>query len=318
MKRNICAMILERQSMKQSKSKIISVLCILGAGILWGTMGIFVRHLAVYGFRPLQIACLRIVAAGILFFLYLYIVDKEKLKIKKKDLPLFIGMGWGSILFFTICYFMTIQTTSLAVAAILLYTSPIFVMLLSAVFLKEKITGKKLTALVLAFLGCILMTETAEGAGITKLGFLIGLCSGLGYGLYSIFGSVLLKKYHPYTVSSYAFIFAGMGALVICDAKDITNKIAASGKGAFVLCFILLTAVVTAVVPFLLYTVGLANVEAGKAAIMAMIEPLMAAIVGIAVFGETLTIGALLGMICVFLAILILNLSHSSKEEKQS
>ena len=98
----------------------ISVLCILLAGILWGTMGIFVRHLSLYGFSSLQIACLRIMAAGILFFLYLLAADKSRLKIQRKDLPLFLGMGWGSILFFTICYFTTIQTTSLAIAAILL------------------------------------------------------------------------------------------------------------------------------------------------------------------------------------------------------
>lgn len=294
----------------------ISVLCILLAGILWGTMGIFVRHLSLYGFSSLQIACLRIMAAGILFFLYLLAADKSRLKIQRKDLPLFLGMGWGSILFFTICYFTTIQTTSLAIAAILLYTSPIFVVLLSAVFLKEKITGKKILALCIAFLGCVFVAGIGETSDIAGIGFFIGLCSGLGYGLYSIFGSVLLKKYHPYTVSAYAFIFAGIGALFLCNIKDAAEKTINSEKPLFVLGFILLTAAVTAVAPFLLYTVGLLKVEASKAAIMAMIEPLVAAVTGIVVFHEKLTKQSIIGIVCIFGAILILNMRNGYTERE--
>lgn len=297
-----------------------SVFCILAAGVLWGTMGIFVRYLSAYGFSSLQIACLRIMAAGILFFFYLLATDKKKLWIQKKDLPLFLGMGWGSILFFTICYFTTIQTASLAIAAILLYTSPVFVVLLSAVFLKEKITGRKAFALALAFFGCVLVAGIGETAHITGGGFFIGLCSGLGYGLYSIFGSVLLKKYHPYTVSAYAFIFAGIGAFFLCNVKDAAEKTMAAENAFFVAGFVLLTAVVTAVAPFLLYTVGLQRVEAGKAAIMAMVEPLMAAVVGILAFGETLSAQSLLGIFCIFGAVLVLNMKQNNpaarKEKK--
>lgn len=288
----------------------ISVFCILLAGILWGTMGIFVRYLSAYGFSPLQIACLRIMAAGILFFLYLLVSDKRKLKIKKKDLPLFLGMGWGSILFFTICYFTTIQAASLAIAAILLYTSPVFVVLLSALFLKEKITGKKILALCIAFLGCVLVAGIGETSYLTGMGFLIGLCSGLGYGLYSIFGSVLLKKYHPYTVSAYAFIFAGTGALLLCNINDAAEKTVNSGRPFLVFGFILFMAAVTAVAPFLLYTVGLLKVEAGKAAIMAMIEPLVAAVIGITVFHEKLTGQSVAGIACILGAILFLNIRN--------
>lgn len=295
----------------------ISIFCILLAGVLWGTMGIFVRYLGTYGFDPLQIACLRIMAAGVIFFLYLLISDYKKLKVQKKDIPLFLGIGWGSILFFTICYFTTIQNTSLAIAAILLYTSPVFVVLLSAVFLKEKITGQKLLAMVIAFIGCILVAGIGGTANITGSGFAIGLCSGLGYGLYSIFGSVLLKKYHPYTVSAYAFIFAGTGALFLCNLKDTAEKTADSGNVFFVIVFVLLTAVVTAVAPFLLYTVGLSKVEAGKAAIMAMIEPLVACMTGIVLFDEALTPQAVSGIICIFLAIVLLNVKFDSRRKER-
>jgi len=186
-------------------------------------------------------------------------------------------------------------------------------MILSAVFLKEKITGRKVVALLIAFLGCILVSGIGGTSELSVKGFLIGLCAGLGYGLYSIFGSILLKKYHPYTVSAYAFIFAGAGAVFLCDLPDVTRTISASGSLLGILGFILLTGVVTAFAPFLLYTLGLQKVEAGKAAIMAMVEPLVAAVLGIVIFKESLTVQAIIGIVCILAAIMILNRKISKK-----
>jgi len=78
---------------KESVMEVFSIGCILIAGILWGTMGIFVRYLADFGFSSLQIACMRILITGILFFLFLFFTDREKLKIQRRDVHVFLGMG---------------------------------------------------------------------------------------------------------------------------------------------------------------------------------------------------------------------------------
>lgn len=72
-------------------------------------------------------------------------------------------MGLVSILLFTLCYFRSQQVSSLAVAAILLYTAPTFVVILSAILWKDKITKRKLLALVLAFLGCCFVAGILNG-----------------------------------------------------------------------------------------------------------------------------------------------------------
>ena len=195
--------------MDKSKSITGNILIIV-AGLFWGSMGIFVRHLNDLGFTSIQVACLRLTMAGILFAIILLIKDPRGFKIKVQDIPLFLALGLVSILFFTCCYFTAIRLMTMSTAAILLYTSPIWVMVLAIIFLKEKITVQKIIALVLAFAGCVLVS--GFGGKVTLFGILVGLGSGLGYGLYSIFGTFALKKYSTFTVTCYTFLIAGFGS----------------------------------------------------------------------------------------------------------
>lgn len=189
--------------MTKGKQKIGPLLIIL-AGCFWGSMGIFVRKLASYGFSSVQIVSIRVTLAALIFSGLLLVRDRAGFKISLRDLPLFLGLGFGSILFFTVCYFTAITLMSLSVAAILLYTSPIWIMLMSVLFFREKLNRRKILALALAFAGCILVSGVS-GNGVSLTGLLVGLGSGIGYGLYSILGTVALRKYSPYTVTTYTF-----------------------------------------------------------------------------------------------------------------
>ncbi len=289
-----------------SDSKNTGSLPVILAGIFWGSMGIFVRKLTECGFSSIQISSIRLTLAAVCFCLILLLRNPGGFCIRLKDLPLFLGLGLCSILFFTVCYFTAITMMSLSTAAILLYTSPIWVMLMSALFFREKIDGKKLLALVLAFGGCVLVSGVS-GGGLTKTGLLIGLGSGIGYGLYSILGTLALRRYSPYTVTAYTFLIAAAGSWFIAHPADIFSRLAAAPSSAGLALFCLLTAVVTAVVPFLLYTLGLRSTEAGKAAVLATVEPLVATLFGITVFSEPLTLSAGLGMLLILSAIILLN-----------
>ena len=73
-----------------------------------------------------------------------------------------------------------------------------------------------------------------------------------------------------------------------------------------------MTAVVTAVIPFLAYTLGLENIEAGKARILATIEPLVATLIGVIVFREPITILSGLGILLILAAVIVLNIKNTS------
>ena len=290
---------------------------IIVAACFWGSMGIFVRKLVTYGFSSIQIVSIRLTLAAVVFSLILLIKDRSGFKIELKDIPLFLGLGFGSILFFTICYFTAINMMSLSTAAILLYTSPIWIMLMSLFVFKEKMTGRKVIALILAFGGCVLVSGIS-GDGLTLIGFLIGLGSGLGYGLYSILGTIALKKYSPYTVTTYTFIIAAVGSWFISKPGEMYSIFSAASDLPFLTVFCIITAVVTAVIPFLAYTLGLRSVEASRAGILATIEPLVATLFGVIVFSEKLTIFSGLGIVLILSAVIVLNLKVKNKEENRS
>ena len=281
-------------------------LLILLAGCFWGSMGIFVRKLSTFGFSPIQIVSIRLTIAALVFALLLFIKDRSGFRIALRDLPLFLGLGFGSILFFTVCYFSAITIMPLSTAAILLYTSPIWIMLMSVLFFHERLNRTKLIALALAFAGCVLVSGIS-GEGLTLTGLLLGLGSGIGYGLYSILGTITLRKYSPYTVTTYTFLFAAAGSWLVCSPAEMVSKFAAAASLTGLMLFCGLTGLVTAVIPFLAYTLGLRTVEASKAGILATIEPLVATLVGIVVFSESLTLLSGLGIGLILAAVILLN-----------
>ena len=281
-------------------------LLIIIAACFWGSMGIFVRGLGEYGFSPIQIVAIRITLAALMFCGLLFVKDRSGFKIRLRDIPLFLGLGFGSILFFTVCYFSAITMMPLSTAAILLYTSPIWIVLMSAVFFREKMNAKKLVALALAFGGCVLVSGIS-GEGISLKGLLFGLGSGIGYGLYSILGTVALRRYSPYTVTTYTFILAAAGSWLICCPTDMLSKFSAASDLPRLVFFCILTALVTAVIPFFSYTLGLRTVEASKAGIIATLEPMVATVIGFTCFSEALMLSSGMGIVLILAAVVLLN-----------
>lgn len=284
--------------------KKFSSLLIIAAGTLWGMMGIFVNEMGRLGFSSIQTACLRVTVAAAAMIITILISGRQRMKVHIKDLFLFIILGCVCIFGMSLLYFYTIVNTSLSTAAILLYTSPIWVIIISAIFFREKITWQKLTALVLAFSGCVMVSRFGGVHGIRPVFFITGLASGLAYGLYSIFGTMALRKYHPYTVTAYAFIFAAVSAWIISSPHEIISNIAAYQNKPYLFLMITATGIVTAYAPFMLYTLGLKNTPPGKAAIIACVEPLVATVIGFFMYNQ---IPSVTGILLIVLAILIVN-----------
>ena len=124
------------------------------SGILWGLMGFFRRRLGDMGLDTPGVIFIRCGIAALLFALTIALTEPPSIKIRLRDIWLFIGSGVCSLLFFTLCYFQAMTLMSLSAAAILLYTAPCFVIVMSALLFKEWMDGKKLSAMALAFVGC--------------------------------------------------------------------------------------------------------------------------------------------------------------------
>jgi len=287
-----------------------AALCVIAAASLWGLIGIFTRSLADAGLSPLQITEVRCSVTAACIFVILALFDRKLLRISPRDIWMFLGTGILSIVLFNMLYFTATTMVTLSMAAVLLYTAPCFVMVMSALFFKEKLTRKKLLALVAAFLGCVLTAGVLGGLGnIDVLGVAVGVGSGFGYALYSIFGKVALKKYHPFTITFYTFLVAAAFLVPFSDIPEIATA-AASGSAYMML----LLGVLITLVPYFLYTYGLNRMDAGKAAVIAFVEPMVATVVGFVLFGEELGIPELVGIVLILLSVVLLN-SGSDKTE---
>jgi len=288
--------------------KNTAALSVLGAGTLWGLIGLFVHILAGKGFAPLQIVTLRVTAALILTTLIIWCKDRSLLQVRPKDWWMFFGNGVLGLVFFNWCYFNAIAGGSLAVAALLLYTAPVFVMLMSTALFHEKLTREKIFALLITFIGCGCITGAFSGAlNISRQTFLYGLASGFGYALYSIFGKPATQKYSPLTVSLWCFIFAAGFTLPFSGLTASTGLF----RDTAVWGGILGIGLISCVLPNVLYMCGLQKLEAGHAAILATIEPVVAAIVSFLFLGETFTLQKLLGIVLILSAVPVLN--HNKK-----
>lgn len=283
------------------------------AGFCWGIIGVFSKKLAALGLNPVQITEARCLITAVSLVIFILITDRNRLKISLKDLWIFIGTGIFSIAFFNICYFNAIEFSDLSSAAILLYTAPFFVLLLSAVIFKEKLTLIKTSALIIAFIGCALSVGIIGNSGkITAEGLIYGILSGIGYGLYSIFGRVALKKYHTLTVTAYTFIIAAIGLLPFCKTEEIASKAAETPD---ILLFALLLGIISTLIPFLCYTKGLSMMDAGTASIIAYLEPLTATACGMVIFKEEITVIKLTGIALILISIIILNFPRKVKRK---
>ena len=286
------------------RKQLLAIACILAAGTLWGCLGLFNRGLSALGIAPTTIVLLRNFGACAILAVFFLCRDRSIFRIRLRHLPIFLCSGLISILCFTICYFYSQQVSSLAVAAILLYTAPAFVVVFSALIWKDKITKRKLAALIIAFLGCCFVAGILNGSlAVSRLGLIVGIGSGLFYSSYTIFGRFALKHYQPFTVTFYTFLIAGIGSLFLVDYGDVVRTVHDGHAVLLALGLMLLGTVF----PYILYTKGLSDLgDSGKASILASIEPVVAAIVGIIAFGEPMTVGVALGLLCILTSVYIL------------
>ena len=287
---------------QQKNNFLVAYACILGAAFLWGIIGIWNRKLRGVGVSPTSIVVIRNIGSMLMLSAIFAVKDRSMFRVKREHLKYFFGTGVISVVLFTLCYFSCQKVCSLAVASILLYTAPSFVVILSAILWKEPVTKKKVAALVLTLVGCALVCGVFAGElAVTVTGILFGLGAGFFYALYSIFSRYALRHYSAIQCTLWMFIFAGMASVFLIRPTELSVLLNfEEGLTALILV------VLSTGTPFLLYTTGLSYVESGKASIIASFEPVVAALAGVLVFGEPMGVSMIVGILCILAGVCIL------------
>lgn len=293
---------------QQTSSSLLGSLLVVFAAALWGCTGLFVGRVTAAGLTSMELVVLRGLITAVVLTPVMLAIDPALFRVRMKSAWCFLGSGLCGMLFFNYCYYSNIQETSPAVAVVLLFTSPVFVTLLARILFLEKITWNKVLAVLLILVGCALVTGLmGQSDTITRRGLILGLCSGFGYALYTVFSRCGLNRgYSPVTVTFYTFLLSALGGLFLVDHRHLMDVVTTAGWPLWgpLVAYVL----VGTVGAYLMYTAGLKRVETSTASVLKAVEPASTTLLQIAVLGIWPDTTALIGVGVIMLAIVILNL----------
>lgn len=296
---------------------------IVAAACLWGGFGLFVRVFQRHGLDPLTMTFWRAAAGLAVTLAFLLATGRlSQLRVTGRQLGQLGLYGLLSTALFPLCYFLAISELPVAVAGVLLYTSPVYVVLLAVPLFGERLTGRKLAAVAIALVGTALVAGlgagagsgadsgagygagfgAGDGAGYGALGLGAGLMAGLTYALLSLGGKLLGRSVPPDTVMCYAYT-AGVAALGI--AVPGAWRAAPTFPPA-VWVAIALMGIGPTFLAYRLFLRGMERVEASVAGVVTTVEPVVAALLGTFVLREPLGLWQVAGGLLVLSAVIML------------
>ncbi|HEX6287681.1 MAG TPA: EamA family transporter [Herpetosiphonaceae bacterium] len=294
--------------MQQTTKQLRGYALVLIAASLWATLGLFYRVLSEqYGLSKGVIVTYRAGIAACVLFVAVGLLRPRALYVRRRDWPYFVVFGSVGVAAFFLCYIQATTTGPLAVAAVLLYTAPIWITIWSALRQGERLTSRKLVTLALAIGGCALVADIFNPANLTVSGaaLLFGLLSGLSYAAFSLWSAEGTRRgYQAWTVVAYSL---GIGTLVLLATQPLHESLRPlQMPGAWP--YLLGVSLGASLLAPTCFTIGLQYVRTSNASILATIEPVIAALLGwlVVVPPEPLNGWQMLGGACVLGAVIVL------------
>ena len=280
------------------------------SGVSWGSAGIFIRQISDFGFNSVTMLSSRVFVGSIMMFFVILFTKKEYLKIRMKDFWLFFLAAVLGTMAMNLCYNISLNTLTLSLASLLMGIAPIYVLIMAAIIFKEKLTRKKVICMIIAAAGCVMVSgvlEESGGISLDTMGLILGVISGFSYAVYSIFSKLIAERgYHALTITFYCSFICAVVSAPFTDWQILGSAVA---ERPFVnSVWIALYALFVGVLPYILYNISFKYMEAGKASILAMSEPVTAMIFGIIIYSEIPSVIGFAGMILTIAALIIMSL----------
>ncbi len=272
---------------------------IICAATLWGLIGPVSRFALDSGLGALEIGFFRAAIAWLFFASHAIVYGKTK--VNPKDLPLIVVFGLVGISIFYAASFIAVEKGGAAFAAVLLYTAPAWVAILSPIFFKETITLKKITAVILtiAGIGCICFLGNSDGKeslNFNMVAIITGIISGLAYSMYYLFGKYFSSRYDASTLFLYILPVGALGLLPFISFSHKTTSIWVVLIFLSFFCTYLANS---------FYYAGLNHLEPTKAVLTATIEPVIASFFAWLIWNELFTLAGVAGAFIILTGVLL-------------
>nr|MDO8135624.1 EamA family transporter [Candidatus Njordarchaeum guaymaensis] len=288
------------KSVKQSHGYVLLAL----VSILWGTIGILARLSYAYGILPVTLIALRLLISSATLLFALMLFSRGSLRVRKSDLLTLLLFGVLAVAFQRLAFAYAVYFITPTMTAVLFYTYPVFVTLSAWLFLKERITWREVSAIILTFLGVALVVRAYDPSSLSDnlLGIVFGLASSLSFVLYFLMTKRFRSRYAGWTVTLYG---DGIGALVLSPAI-LASVTGIMGFPLELWLLILTIAWVLSLLGYLMFSHALKYVKASKGSILSAIEPLSAALFSTLLLGESLETLQVVGIALALIGVIIL------------
>ena len=268
--------------------------------VMWGIMGIFVRDLSHNQFTNIEISFFRCALAGAAYFIFLLLTKPSALKVNIKGLVICVLYGAVAYSISFVSYSVSVSRIPVGVATVLMFMSPIWVVILGTVMFKEKLQKSKIVTIVICFIGAILVANLIGGGEIKldAIGILAGIINGIGVALQILLPKFFAKEYDRDTLLVYGFLGAASVLLFGMDFGSVAEHISNTPMtnliwdlfGIGILCTMVANAACVKSTQY---------VEASTTSILSALEVVVGTLVGFFIFHEHLTFLQIAGAVII-------------------
>jgi drug/metabolite transporter (DMT)-like permease len=260
---------------------------LLTAVAFWGMSAPVGKYLIVNRFDTLTVAQTRTSLAFVLLAIYFVVKDRKMFRVQSKDLWKLAALGVVGLAITNFTYYFTIKESTVATAILVQYSAPVWVLLYSVWIAKEdKLDWTTILSLVVALAGCYFAVTSGSLQNISLKGWalLTGPLSAFTFAYQVIATRQMVKRYSAWTVLLYMFGFATIFWLFINPPWNfIERNYPATDWG-----LLWLFAAISILIPQAAFASGLKYVEASKAGIVSLLEPVFAIVAAFLILGESL------------------------------
>ncbi len=285
-------------------SRPLAMLLLSLVAVIWGGSFIAAR-VALRDLSPITLATVRFILAGILFLPFL--IFSPRYRAPWRSIPKLAGFGLLAVTFYFIFQYNGVARTSASLSAIVITLSPLVVVLMSTMLLRERLTRIQAAGIVLATAGAVLLVSRGSvetGGNDYWTGVLFLVLNVLAWGLYNILGKRALESLHPMTLTAYMTI---LGALCLIPFGLLDGGLSAvPAASAATWWSIAYLVVLCSVVAYVAYNYGLRILPASQAGVFQFLNPVAASLLAHWLLDEPLTlitaVGGLMAIAGVYLA----------------
>jgi drug/metabolite transporter (DMT)-like permease len=276
-----------------------------GAATSWGAQTIVAKLLLTSGLPATWLVSARTALAVIVLTAATALVRPGLLRVHPGDLWRLALLGTAGMSLSNYTYYLTLTLIPVAMAAILLYMTPLFVLAGSILFFRERLRRQDLLAAAVTIVGAVLLVRVYESSAIrvNALGLTLGIFNAISFAFLNLWAKTLPPRLSPWTVLVYAFAAGTLFWLPLSPPWQILL----TSQPTSVWLGLGIVTVFGTLLPYALYFAALTRISAAHVSVTSTLEPVVSGIVAFAVLGEILAPPQLAGGALVLAGIALLH-----------